>query len=285
VNEAINADEDFIVRCMRDDEVGLAIEWAEREGWNPGLHDAHCFYAADPAGFFVGELRGQPVGSVSAVAYGEHFGFVGLYIVKPEFRGKGLGFRIWRHAMTYLGERNIGLDGVVTQQANYAKSGFRFAHRNIRYQGVAQGVQSRAVSDVSSVAFEELAKYDRQLFPAPRSSFLAAWIAQPDGVALAMVSEGRILGYGVLRTCRKGRKIGPLFAEDVQVAEELFNALLARCPGESVAIDVPETNPAALALAERHGMAGIFETVRMYTKEPPDVPIARMFGVTSFELG
>jgi hypothetical protein len=89
----------------------------------------------------------------------------------------------------------------------------------------------------------------------------------------------------VLRARRKGRKIGPLFADDAQIAETLFMALVARCAGETVALDVPELNPAAVALAERHGMTSMSETARMYTKRAPDIPLTWLFDVTSFELG
>ena len=53
------------------------------------------FRAADPDGFFIGEWRGEPVACLSAVAYGEDFGFIGLYIVKQAFRGRGFGMRVW----------------------------------------------------------------------------------------------------------------------------------------------------------------------------------------------
>jgi ribosomal protein S18 acetylase RimI-like enzyme len=278
---------DFIVRTMTADEVNLAIDWAAREGWNPGLHDAHCFRAADPAGFFIGEWRGEPVGSISAIAYDGQFGFIGLYIVKPEFRGKGFGMRIWQHGIDYLGKRNIGLDGVVAQQPNYRKSGFQLAYRNIRFQGIAEVDASNdaALIDVHHIPFDQLASYDGGFFPAQRATFLHAWIDQPDAVALACIDDGQIRGYGVLRRCREGRKIGPLFADNAQIAEALFTALIARCPGESIALDVPELNPAAVALAERHRLTSVFETARMYTKRAPDIPLTRLFGVTSFELG
>jgi ribosomal protein S18 acetylase RimI-like enzyme len=285
VNNIADEKREWLVRSMKAEEVALAMEWAEQEGWNPGCHDAPCFRAADPTGFYVGELRGEPVGSISAVAYDEHFGFIGLYIVRPEFRGKGLGLRIWQHGMAYLGERNVGLDGVVAQQANYAKSGFRLAHRNIRYQGIADGAGNSALSSLSDVPFNQLAAYDQQLFPAPRVGFLNAWVSQPDVVALAAIHEGRMRGYGVLRKCRHGRKIGPLFADDEWTGEQLFSALLSRYPNEMVSIDVPESNRAAIALAEQYGMASTFETARMYTKVPPAIPLERVYGITSFELG
>ncbi|MGF6755930.1 GNAT family N-acetyltransferase [Paraburkholderia sp. GAS42] len=276
---------DFIVRNMLAGEVDLSVEWAASEGWNPGLHDAQCFWAADPDGFFIGEWRGEPVACLSAVAYDDSFGFIGLYIVKPAFRGRGFGLRIWQRGMDYLRNHNAGLDGVAAQQANYRKSGFQLAYRNIRFQGVAQGAACSTVSDASDLPFEQLVDYDRQCFPAARARFLAGWIGQPGAVALVAVRDGRVAGYGVLRHCRAGCKIGPLFADTDRIASDLFDALVARVPGEIITLDVPEPNAAAIALAKRHGMASVFETARMYTQKPPTIPIDRVFGVTSFELG
>lgn len=280
---------DFIVRTMSADDVALSVEWAAAEGWNPGLHDAECFRAGDPNGFFIGAWRGEPVACISAIAYGEHFGFIGLYIVKPAFRGRGFGIRVWQRGMDYLGNRNVGLDGVVAQQANYRKSGFRLAYRNIRFQGVVQAsAKSAAGSNIlnaSALPFGQLLDYDRQCFPAARERFLATWLGQRDATALAAVRDGQVEGYGVLRRCGTGCKIGPLFADSDEIASDLFEALVARMPGEIIVLDVPETNPAAVALAERYGMTSVFETARMYTQEPPALQIEQVFGVTSFELG
>lgn len=283
--EGMEQTDDFIVRTMSADEVAMSVEWAAAQGWNPGWHDARCFRATDPDGFFVGIWHGEPVACLCAVAYDDSFGFIGLYIVKPGFRGKGFGMRIWRHGMRYLGDRNIGLDGVVAQQANYGKSGFHLAYRNIRYQGHVSGIGCACAAAAADVPFEQLLAYDRACFPAARERFLRAWISQPDAVALATVDAGRVVGYGVVRRCETGCKIGPLFADDAGVATGLFRALAASMPGEVIVLDVPETNPAAVALAQRHGMTSAFETARMYTKNAPAIAIDRVFGVTSFELG
>jgi len=286
----------FNVRTMTAAEVALALEWAAAEGWNPGRHDAPCFHAADPEGFFIGEWQGQPMACLSAVAYDESAGFIGLYIVRPEFRSMGLGIRIWRHGMAYLGERNVGLDGVVAQQANYRKSGFQPAWRNIRYQGVVQGAASSAaalastptrtaITPVSTLPFDQLLAYDGVHFGAQRARFLEAWIRQPETIAVAAMQGGSIRGYGVARRCETGYKIGPLFADDALIAASLLRDIAARLPAQTVTLDVPETNPAAVELAERHGMARVFETARMYTRGAPALPMGQIFGVTSFELG
>ncbi|MEH2375247.1 GNAT family N-acetyltransferase [Nostoc sp.] len=132
--------DNFIVRPMNRSEMDLAITWAATEGWNPGSYDAQSFYQTDENGFFLGELNGESVGCISAVTYDQDFGFLGFYIVKPQFRGQGLGMKIWKTGMDYLGAaRNIGLDGVVAQQDNYKKSGFQIAYNHIRYEGGSGG--------------------------------------------------------------------------------------------------------------------------------------------------
>src|SRR3981189_334598 len=123
------------IRPMRPDEISIAVNGATAEGWNPGLADDACFAAADPEGFFIGELDGAPAATVSCVNYGASFAFLGFYIVREDLRGRGYGLRVWRAAIARAGPRVIGLDGVVAQQQNYRKSGFELAYANVRYGG------------------------------------------------------------------------------------------------------------------------------------------------------
>ena len=275
------------IRNVNLSEMHLLINWAAAEGWNPGLSDAECFFAADSQGFFVAELAGEPVGCISAVAYGTGFGFIGFYIVRPEYRGRGYGMRLWQAAMNYLGPRNIGLDGVVAQQANYQKSGFQLAYRNIRYEMRILNKPSVTVGVVplAEVPFEQLVAYDQTMFAFDRAVFLQQWISRSGTNARGIIRQGRLAGYGVLRTCREGCKIGPLFADGPTEAAELFAALTMEQHEEPVFLDVPAVNPDALALVSNQGMAPVFETARMYTGTPPPVPLMKLFGVTSFELG
>jgi Acetyltransferase (GNAT) domain len=187
--------------------------------------------------------------------------------------------------LDHLGDRVIGLDGVVAQLENYRKSGFRLAFRNIRQKGRGGGAAPPGLTDLVAVPIEEVLRYDETAFPAARAEFLKSWIGQPQAVALAVVDGRRLRGYGVLRDCREGFKIGPLFADDGETADRLFAALIARAPGAAVFLDTPEANPAAVGLAARHAMAPIFETARMYKNGTPEMRLNRCFGVTTFELG
>jgi hypothetical protein len=187
--------------------------------------------------------------------------------------------------LDHLGDRVIGLDGVVAQQENYRKSGFRLAFRNIRQKGRGGGAAPSGLTDLAAIPIAELLRYDATAFPAQRTEFLKSWIGQPQAIVLGVVDGRRLKGYGVLRACREGFKVGPLFADDEETADRLFAGLMARAPGASVFLDTPDANPGAIALAARHAMTPIFETARMYKNGSPEMRLDRCFGVTTFELG
>ncbi len=278
----------YIIKAMHKTELDFAIELATLEGWNPGLHDRDCFYAADNSGFFIGLLNGEPIACLSAVKYSDSFGFIGLYIVKQAYRNRGYGMQIWHTGLAYLKNCNIGLDGVIAQQHNYKKSGFQFAHRNMRYQGLTGGklVHDLRLIKLTDVAFSEINCYDRAFFPTTRSAFLQAWINQPESIALGILEKNQLVAYGVIRSCHRGYKIAPLFANTLELADILFSALKASVTiGQPVFLDIPEHNPDALALVERHQMSMVFETARMYNQKFPDLAFPRLYGITSFELG
>ncbi len=92
-------------------------------------------------------------------------------------------------------------------------------------------------------------------------------------------------GYGVVRRCQEGCKIGPLFADDAHAATNLFNHLSDFAAGGPLFIDVPENNPAAFELVRHFRMVEVFGCARMYLGPPPDLAHHLIFGVTTFELG
>ncbi len=60
--------DDMHIRRMTRDELDVLVEWAAREGWNPGLDDAEVFWDTDPDGFVAAEIGGELVGGGSVVA-------------------------------------------------------------------------------------------------------------------------------------------------------------------------------------------------------------------------
>jgi GNAT superfamily N-acetyltransferase len=263
-----------------------AVEWAAAEGWNPGLDDAERFVAADGDAFMATEIGAAIAGTVSCALYGDRYAFIGFYVVRADLRGRGIGTELFDCALARAGDRAIGLDGVLEQQPVYASLGFELAHRNERWHGTGGGSLPAGVVQLSEVPFDELNAYDTAVFGADRSEFVRAWIEREPGHALACRRDNELAGYAVLRRCREGMKIGPLFADDADDAAYLLAGMRAAAgDGTPVFLDVPHANPDAVALAREHLTASVFETARMYRNGRPPEDIARVFGVTTFELG
>ncbi|WP_269525887.1 GNAT family N-acetyltransferase [Coraliomargarita parva] len=267
-----------------------ALEWAAKEGWNPGLGDADTFWHTDPEGFVCIELGDEVVGTGSIVSYGT-FAFMGFFIVRPDLRGQGLGARFWHWRKARLLDRlkpgtAVGMDGVFDMQDFYAKGGFVFSHRNLRMAGTAVGgTPSLPVTPLAEIPFEHVCAMDLRCFGFAREDFLRRWIHEEHGVSLGIVQDGVLQGFGVIRECCEGYKIGPLFAASTEVADALYVALSSNAAGQPVYLDVPEINPAAMALAERYGLKEVFGCARMYLGPAPQLPWQSIFGITTFELG
>jgi len=270
-------------RTAERDELETMLSWAKSEGWNPGADDADLFYAADPGGFHVATLDERVIGTMSLVRYGNGNGFLGLYIVHPDFRGQGHGRALWDSVLANQSLDSIGLDGVVAQQANYAASGFEFAHRNLRFAVSDLKFEAEPEEDVP-VSGEVLDAL-KASYPVPRNGFNKLWWAHPRHVRAVKRRDGRIAGLGVARPCAVGWKIGPLIAQDELSADQVFRRLAAAAQGQQVVLDVPEPNAAAIRLAERYGMKVVFETARMVRGNQSAHDLAPLYGVTTLELG
>jgi len=287
--------EELVIRNMTRAEVDALVEWAAREGWNPGLHDAELFWATDPDAFIAAELGGELIGGGAITSYGGDYGFMGFFIVRPEFRGRGLGNRLWHARRDRLRARlrkgaSIGLDGVFEMQNYYAAGGFVFSHRNLRFRTEIGAPPPPPRPDgkvfpLSAIDLDQVAAYDRVCFPAPRTNFLTRWITQPDAAAFGLRRAGKLCGYGVVRRCREGCKIGPLFADDAAAADALAARLAGFAAGGALYLDAPEDNPAAMQLVQQYGMTEVFGCARMYLGPAPEVSHKRVYGVTTFELG
>ncbi|PBJ27892.1 putative acetyltransferase [Pseudomonas sp. ACN8] len=286
----------LVIRNMTRPELDELVEWAAREGWNPGLHDAELFWATDSAAFIAAYQGGELIGGGAITSYDGEFGFMGFFIVRPEYRGQGLGDTLWHARRERLLARlrpgaSIGMDGVFAMQDYYAKGGFVFSHRNLRFRAnlttrpTTSQVGDQDIVPLASFPFSQVVDYDRTCFPAPRANFLSGWTAQADALAVGCRREGRLSGYGVVRRCREGYKIGPLFADDALAANALYARLAEFAEGGPLFLDAPENNPAAMALVHQQGMIEVFGCARMYLGPPPAIAHERVFGVTTFELG
>jgi len=275
---------DVVIRSLDLAEIEMLIGWAKAEGWNPGIADAAPFQAADPEGFIGCFVDGQMAAGISAIGYGFNFGFIGLYIARSDFRGRGYGRRVWDAGMAYLKNRTIGLDGVPEQLANYRSMGFVPNYETFRWSGKLHGRIDPDICSLEDINPASLITFDAECFAERRAAFLQAWLALPRQTKV-LIRDGAICGYAVARQCHEGYKIGPLFAVDSDAATILILACAAEVEGQLIHIDVPADQARFSAVLEAHGFECVFQTTRMYRGTPPSFETACVFGVTTLELG
>lgn len=279
------ASADVLIKDAGREGARLALRWAAQEGWNPGLHDADAFYAADPHGFRIAYLDDEVAGTYSIIRYDDSFAFGGFYIVRTEERGHGVGREMLSAVLREAAPYNLGADGVVAMVPTYERHGFRPHFRSARFMGYVKGKADASLRSLDDVGVEAVEAYDRGIFLHPRRAFLKEFLTAPDTqVAVATDAQGNVSGYGVLRQCVSGHKLAPLFCDSPIIAENIFLHLASMAPQE-IYLDVPDPNGKGNAMAVQHGMREVFACARIYTKRFESLPLDRIFGVTSFELG
>ena len=276
-------------------------------GWIPGALDDVNYFAADETGFFAGELDGKVISCISVVKYSDAYAYLGQYIVDKAYRGKGYGLETWKFSLSSLPDGcNCGLDAVVEMVPIYERSGFKPAwntHRitisiNLALLHSLTCPESITIKPLTHVPFHQILKYDTSVHVYERKLFLEKWISAKNCLGFAAVNpQGNVVGYAVVRTIMKkedGWRIGPLFADNSQIARGLYCAMIegvaAQHSTASITMDVPcgdGCNPDAIdiLLTELSGFV-TDRYVRMYTMgPPPNYPLQKMYVVTSVELG
>ncbi len=271
-------------RTMSLVELGTVLDWAADEGWNPGLDDAEAFRAVDPDGFVIALDGETPAAAISVVNHSPGFAFLGLYLCKPQYRGRGIGLGVWRTAIAHAGNRTIGLDGVPDQQENYARSGFAHAGATIRYSGRVPGRVDPAVRRAEEADIQTLVVLEAAASGWAKETYMSTWFSPTDTrITYVLEAESRIAGCVTVRRCRAGAKIGPLVAESPGVAERLI-AHAAAVFDTGIMIDVPSTSAPLDTLCQRFGLTPCFRTARMYRGDTSR-PASFLYAVTTLELG
>ena len=288
--------QDISIRTMTPKDLQMVFKWAENEGWNPGKHETESLYAADPRGYYILEVDGEPTASLAAVKYSQKLAFLGLFIVTPSKRGQGFGAMLWDAVTSKLEIcSSIGLNAVMEQIERYGRSGFYPSFLNTRWKGRPDNIPSdrevkkEGFSLTDKFLTKDIIEYDRSIFSSPREAFLTHWLKMPESHALAALDkQGNVIGYGVIsRTVEPNSyKIAPLFANSEIVADQLYRSLCSFAGKDAtVSIDISETSPYASAMVERFKLEKIFDTMRMYKGEIPAIDKDKIVGLTSLEIG
>jgi ribosomal protein S18 acetylase RimI-like enzyme len=258
------------------------IAFAKAEGWNPGDGDDIAFKAVDPEGFFVAKVDGDVVGCISVVNHNDEFAYVGMYICRPDYRGKGIGMTLWNYAFKHAGTRNMGLDGVREQESNYVKSGFVAVMDTCRYEGQLQAQTHSGIRPAGDDDIDDLIEMDAAANDVRRERFIRSWVAPASNRKTVIFDDAS--GFATIRTSQYGVKIGPVVCDDTDKALMLMRACLDQIPSDQVFVDVPADNKAMVSTLNDKGFSEVFVATRMYRGKAPQIS-PKLHAIGSMELG
>jgi ribosomal protein S18 acetylase RimI-like enzyme len=238
-------------------------------GWNQTLADWERFLATEPEGCFLAEWNGVPAGTASTTIYGPELGWIGMVLVHPDFRRRGIGSALLHHSISYLrgcGVRCIKLDATPDGKMVYDRLGFRSEWTLNRWVGRPATVtptspDPRPWQEADATRIDSL---NAMAFGVSRRSLLTR-LANQSTVALVLNSNrGGITGFGFARAGSQALYLGPVVANTPGAGLSLVEALVARKPDQLVFWDIPDPNEAAVSWAQGHGFTVQRPLIRMF---------------------
>lgn len=273
-------------------------------GWKPGALDHYGSFAVDDSGSFVGELEGKVISCISVLKYCDDYAFISHWIVDEEYRGKGFGLATWELSFSSAIPTgcNCALSAMEDTAAKYTRHGFKPEWRmrsiTIDASGAKHGssiwVTNKLyyIKSANLVPFEKLVKYDTSVHVYARPKFLKMWISAENCYSYAVLNmEDEVVGYAAVTSAyqaKDGWLIGPLFADNSQIARALYREMAERVamvdPNSSITAVVPYgggCNPDTLTIADELSSEKEAKLFRMYTNGiPDDMPLHKIFAVT-----
>lgn len=232
----------------------------ELAGWNQTDADWRRFLGHEPDGCFLAEWDGVPAGTVTTTAYGGDLAWIGMMLVHPDCRRRGISTALMRQSIAYLqgrGVRCIKLDATPAGEPVYQRLGFRAEWKLRRWEAVLPEPVDQLGGSNDFIADLGL---DREIFGADRAAWLQRLAADS-----RVVSLGRA-GYGMTRQGMRANYVGPIVAADPETGGRLAHTLVGALGGRTF-WDVPDGNEAAVAVAQELGFKPVRDLLRMWLGE------------------
>jgi len=259
------------IRAMNVDDLPLGCRLSGAAGWNQLPADWQRLLLLDPAGCFVAEWQGQPVGTTCVTRF-DTIAWISMVLVDAAHRGQGIGTQLMRHALAWLDQcetRTVRLDATALGRPVYEKLGFVGEYEVARWEGTAgEGELAPEIRWASDAHLEAIAALDWQASGTPRRTLLARLLAERPGGMRVTKAQERITGFRGVRSGVRAWQIGPVIARDASAGAALLAASFFDHQGQAVFLDVPVSNRPAMQWAEARGLRVQRKFLRMVRGQP-----------------
>jgi GNAT superfamily N-acetyltransferase len=237
-------------------------------GWNQTEADWKRFLAASPNGCFVMEDGGKVVGTAATLSYEDRFAWIGMVLVDPAYRNRGIGTKLLQQTIEYLDDAGIPtlkLDATPLGKPLYEKLGFTSEYEIERWTS-KRAPEKRALDATRSASAQlyEIFAHDREVFGADRSALLRSLARQSPALTLSVMSGTQLQGYAFGRHGLFADHLGPWMARDRDTAERMLMDFLQRSSRDTVVVDALKTNSVAGEILRSNGFTIARPLTRMY---------------------
>ncbi len=278
---------------MTPDHVPGAMTLKELAGWNQLPQDWSGYMALAPTGCFAGVLDGRVVATGTAIDYGREVGWIGMILVHPEFRRRGMATRMMNRLLDHLsalGCRTLKLDATDAGAQVYEKLGFVVEYGVERWSrvpgklSVARSSESRP-NPVDSASMAELGRWDGRYFGVDRSELLE-WLRVHGGPSWFLGDPGKPEGLLFGRPGSFAHQLGPLTAANSAAAEVLLALAVEQYQQRTLIADLISGNNEARRLLRKYGFLPSRVLKRMYRgqNDDPGRP-DHLYCLAGFEFG
>jgi GNAT superfamily N-acetyltransferase len=261
------------LRTMAKADIPAGIRLKEIAGWNQTAADWERFLEASPQGCFVAEHDGRVCGTATTVSFENRVAWIGMVLVDPEYRSRGIGSRLLERAIEYLNDLQITaikLDATPQGKPLYEKLQFVAEYQIERWtlQRTASempkpsGFGSRET--LSQELLDSIFEADKESFGADRSFLLKSLHRDAPEFTMGIRNAGAIEAYALGRRGSFADHLGPWMARNTTAACSLLEAFLARSPREVVVVDSLKSNAVARQLLMSFGFSYSRGLTRMY---------------------
>ncbi len=280
------------LRAMTGDDVAAGLELCRLAGWNQIAADWQRLLDLEPEGVFVVEDGGRACATASVVAHGTRTAWIGMILVHPEYRRRGLASALMNRCIETLqsrGVESIKVDATDQGRQVYLKLGFADERPIWRYAGTRPpgGEPDPSARPIGDGDWKAIARCDDAVFGADRSALLKHLADEGPSAIVSGPGEGRDIGaYGFARPGFCGSYLGPVVAADGQSARRVVLALLAELPEGELYWDVQPDDAQARCLVEAMGLVVDRKLTRMVLGRKVNAgQVNRVFATAGFELG
>jgi len=287
--EGIDIGDHIVLRNMTREDIPLGMRLKSLAGWNQLEADWEMFLDAG-GNNFVASLNDNNVGTVVSIPYSDHFTWIGMVLVDPVARRKGIGTALLKKSIECsLVKGPVRLDATANGYELYKAIGFVREYELVRMTRKPGHEYDKCGSSCQPVQTNDLPAilaYDAPVFGADRNDILISLYNRNPEYATCINDNDSLTAYCMGRSGSRYEMIGPVVAEDFEQAKHLLLDFLQKCSGRDLVIDAFSDKPDWIIFLESIGFIKQRSFIRMCLGELRHKGItSKQFAIAGPEIG